>query len=114
MSTGQEHSTNDIESEWESHGYEIVNTGGACWAAIKVVEGVEFWVGDYHETRHPDPAGALIVSAYVPNSGQYLDFCRDVESLEQAETNLAGWAADLQDTLCAAITGSRSSSGPRL
>ena len=84
-----------IEQVWAENGFEVVNTGGNCWAAIRQVDGVEFWLTDYNETRDPDPAAKLLVGAYAPNSGDWLEFSTDVESLAQALPQFAKWAADL-------------------
>jgi hypothetical protein len=76
---------------WESMGFECVNTGGTSWAQIKVLRGIEFWVTDYEETRYPEPTEQLIVGAYWPNSGEFLNFTETANNLQEVETKLLGW-----------------------
>jgi hypothetical protein len=85
----------DIEQVWAEQGFEIVSTGGGCWAAMRQVDGVEFWLTDDNESREPDPTSKLLVGAYVPNSGEWLEFSTEVDSLAQALPLLVKWAADL-------------------
>ncbi|MBA1280338.1 hypothetical protein [Stutzerimonas stutzeri] len=94
---------------WEKDGFEIQSTGGGMWAAIKVVNGVEFWVTDYDESRTPAPNKPLIVGAYVPNSGVWLDFTRDVASKAEIDKNVEAWATQLQGALKASIEGEQPS-----
>jgi hypothetical protein len=90
---------NSIEQVWADNGFEVVSTGGDCWAAIRQVDGVEFWLTDDSESREPDPDSKLLVGAYVPNSGEWLEFSTEVESLVLALPQLAKWAADLAPKL---------------
>lgn len=90
---------NSIEQVWADNGFEVVSTGGGCWAAIRQVDGVEFWLTDDNESREPDPASKLLVGAYLPNSGEWLEFSAEVESLALALPQLAKWAADLAPKL---------------
>jgi hypothetical protein len=88
-----------IKQVWAENGFEISNTGSTCWAAMRQVDGVEFWLTDDNESREPDPSARLTVGAYVPNSGEWLEFTTSVDSLEQALPQLAVWAAELADKL---------------
>lgn len=88
-----------IEQVWAENEFEVVNTGGNCWAAIRQVEGVEFWLTDDNESREPDPTAKLLVGAYVPNSGEWLEFSAEVDSLAQALPQLTEWAATLAGRL---------------
>lgn len=89
--------TKNLEQVWADNGFEIANTGGDCWAAMCQVDGVEFWLTDYNESREPDPYAQLSVGAYVPNSGEWLQFSTEVASLAQALPQLVKWAADLAE-----------------
>ena len=84
---------------WAENGFQVFSTGGDCWAAIRVVDGVEFWLTDDNESRDPDPAAKLLVGAYLPNSGEWLEFSAEVGSLAQALPQLARWAAELAPKL---------------
>ncbi|WP_219096197.1 hypothetical protein [Pseudomonas sp. UMAB-40] len=94
-------STDLIDQVWEKEGFELVATGGGFWAAQKAVSGVLFKICDYNQTRHPDPAKALEVSAYVAESHEWLEFTQDVESLQAALALLPEWAAGFQKRICA-------------
>lgn len=88
-----------IEQVWAENGFEVINTGGNCWAAMRQVDGIEFWMTDVSESRLPDPAAKLLVGAYVPNSGEWLEFSTEVESLVHALPQLTEWAAKLAGRL---------------
>lgn len=102
-----------IKGIWEADGYEITSTGGGMWAAMKVVNGVEFWITDYDETPTPDPEKALIVGAYMPNSGVWLDFTKDVANKVEADGALSKWAEELQLALHTAQEEEGASAAPR-
>lgn len=96
---GAESSAGDkatVKALWEADDYEITSTGGGCWAAMKVVGNVEFWLTDYDESASPNPHQPLIVGAYVPNSGIWLEFTKDVANKAEADSNLAKWAEELK------------------
>jgi hypothetical protein len=89
-------------------GYALTSTGGGFWAAIKVLNGVEFWVTDYDESRYPDPTRQLNVGAYRPNSGEWLEFTRTASNLTDVERELESWSAALQEALSAPEPGAPS------
>lgn len=92
----------DFSATWKADGYEINSTGGGFYAAMKTVDGVEFWVTDYDESRNPNPSHPLSVGAYIPNSGEWLQFTKQVADKAEADAALEGWAKDLQPALSAA------------
>lgn len=87
--------TSKLEQVWAEKGFVVACTGGNSWAAIRQVDGVEFWLTDDNESREPDPYAKLLVGAYMPNSGKWLEFSTEVESLAQALPHLVTWAANL-------------------
>lgn len=89
----------EIEAVWEAAGYEISNTGGSDWAAMKIVGGVQFWLSDYSQSASPNPDFALIAAAYVPDTYDHLNFACDVANLADAEAQMEEWATQLQDAL---------------
>lgn len=84
-----------IELAWERAGYEIINTGSSFWGATKTVGGIHFLISDYQQSALPNPALPLMVGGYDAESGEYLQFCEDVSSLEDAEGRLQKWAQNL-------------------
>lgn len=94
----------DFSATWTADGYEINSTGGGFYAAMKTVDGVEFWVTNNDETRNPNPDQPLTVGAYVPNSGVWLEFTENVANKAEADAGLQGWAKDLQGALSVAVS----------
>lgn len=92
-------SESDIRAVWEDAGYQINSTCGGCWAAMKVVGGVEFWLTDNSESSSPNPDFTVQVGAYVPDTYDSLNFSRDEASMAAADAQLAEWATELQDAL---------------
>jgi hypothetical protein len=93
----------DFSATWMADGYEINSTGGGFYAAMKTVDGVEFWVTNSDESRNPNPDQQLTVGAYVPRSGVWLEFTENVANKEEADAGLQGWAKDLQGALSVAV-----------
>ncbi|MCF6783719.1 hypothetical protein L3X17_18360 [Pseudomonas stutzeri] len=92
----------DFSAAWKADGYAILAIHTNMWAAIKVVDGVEFWVTDEDQSDNPNPNETLTVGAYVPNSCVWLEFDKHVANKVEADQGLSKWAAQLQDKLAAA------------
>lgn len=103
-STELDDTPEDFSAIWKADGYEINSTGGGFYAAMKTVDGVEFWVTNYDETRNPNPDQPLTVGAYVPNSGVWLEFTENVANKAEADAGLPRWAKDLQVALSVAVS----------
>lgn len=89
----------DFSAAWKADGYAILAIHTNMWAAIKVVDGVEFWVTDEDQSDNPNPNETLTVGAYVPNSCVWLEFDKYVANKVEADQSLSKWAAQLQETL---------------
>lgn len=81
-----------IEQVWDNEGFELADTGGGFWAGQKTLRGILFKISDYHQSPYPNPDGKLVVSAYLADSHEWLDFTQDVDSLQAAIAKLPEWA----------------------
>lgn len=105
--TSYERPQHETAALWDQAGFEIISTGGGFWAAAITVEGVNFLLTDYSESRTPNPDYSLNVGGYKAETGDYLDFSVTVESLQDAMYQMANWAASLQDRLHGAEPASK-------
>lgn len=93
---GKERIRRDAEALWSEKGYEIANTGGPCWAAIKDVGNVRFLVTDYEESRLPSPYGALSVEAFDASTSDHLGLMtEEMVGLTAVDACLDDWAKEL-------------------
>ncbi|MDU4254543.1 hypothetical protein [Pseudomonas sp.] len=104
------------ERIWEEAGFEPAQSGGNCWAVYIVEGGVLFALTDYAESRAPNPDYRLQVDAYSQESGEFLEFSAEVDSIFDAQAKLPGWAEELQPKLDALREkeAAKKPKGPRL
>lgn len=109
----------EIDSVWEGAGFEVCSTGGGFWAAVKSVDGIDFWLTDYAESRTPNPSHFLNVAAYVAGSGEHLGFTNEAKNLQDALAKIPEWSSALQGELRDRLASSgraakTSNSSPRM